>query len=94
MTFAAQSRYNIMLHKVYKGGGSAITNIKRFHDFKALKISVGNSYTKYWLMDTFLENIQQGGLYYDCISSHQVEMRREAKLADQKSISISDLQIY
>ena len=56
-------------------------------------ISVENSYSQYQLMHTFLDNFQQGGKYSAQISSHQVELRREENLVDQKSLSIFALQI-
>ena len=41
---------------VHKVGESAINYIKIFHNAKALKISVGNSYTKTDSMHIFLDN--------------------------------------
>ena len=59
MTFDDQRRYNIMFQQVlHKGGKSAINCIKIYQNAKALKISVGNSYTEDQLMHTFLENFQ------------------------------------
>ena len=72
MTSADQIRYNIMFQKVvHKGGGSAINYIKIFHDAKALKTSVGNSYTEDQLMQNYLDNLHQGGKYSIWIASHQ-----------------------
>ena len=45
-------------------------------------------------MHTHLENFQQGGNYSDHIAIHQAELGREENSIDQKSLSISDLQIY
>ena len=57
MTFYDQIRYNITFHQVQKGGESSINHIKIFHDAKASTISVGNNYTEYHLMNTFLDNL-------------------------------------
>ena len=43
-------------------------------------------------MHTFLDNFHQGGKYSAQITSHQVELRREEKNSDQKSLNISSLQ--
>ena len=43
-------------------------------------------------MNTFLDNFHQGGRYSAQISSHQAELRREAKFTDHKSLNISSLQ--
>ena len=43
-------------------------------------------------MHTFLDNFHQGGKYSDQIAIHQVELRREEKFTDQKSLNISSLQ--
>ena len=92
MTFADQSRYNRLFQKVvHKGGESEINYIKIFCNAKPLEISVGNSYTKYQLKHTFLENLQQGGKYSAKIAIQQAELRREEKPIHQKSLSISDL---
>ena len=59
MIFSGQSRYNRLFHQVIKkGGDSAINYIKIFQNAKALSISVGNSYSEYQSMHTFLENSQ------------------------------------
>ena len=44
-------------------------------------------------MHTFLDNIQEDGKLYAQIVSHKAELRKEEKIVDQKSSSISDLQI-
>ena len=54
---------------------------------------MGNSYTEYQLMHTFLNILQQGRDQNDQIANHQVEIRREEKIVYQKPLSISDLQI-
>ena len=57
-TFADQSRYNRLFQKVvHKVGESEINYIKIFQNAKALEISVVNSYSKYQLMYTFLDNL-------------------------------------
>ena len=43
-------------------------------------------------MHTFLDNFHQGGKYSAHIAIHQVELRREEKFTDQKSLNISSLQ--
>ena len=55
---------------LHNGGESAIKYIKIFQNAKALNISVGNSYCKEKLMNTFLENPQKGGKYSDEIAIH------------------------
>ena len=52
---------------------------------------MGNRYTEDQLIHTFLDNLQQGEKHSTKIASHQVELRREEILIDQKSLSISDL---
>ena len=62
MTFADQIIYNRLFQKVvHNGGESAINYIKIIQNYKALEISLGISYSKDQLMQTFLENFQQGG---------------------------------
>ena len=51
-----------------------------------------NRYTGDPLMHTFLKKIQQGIRYYSQIASYQEELRREERIINQKSLSISDLQ--
>ena len=54
MKFADQIRCNIMFQQVvHKEGGSEINNIKRFHNAKALVISIVNIYTEDHIMHTF-----------------------------------------
>ena len=43
-------------------------------------------------MHIFLDNFHQGGKYSAQIASHQVDLRREENLTDQKSLFISSLQ--
>ena len=45
-------------------------------------------------MHTFLDNFHQGGKYSAQIASQQVELRREEKFTDQKSLNISSLKTY
>ena len=43
-------------------------------------------------MHIFIDSFHQGGKYYAQIASHQLELRKERKFTDQKSLSISSLQ--
>ena len=43
-------------------------------------------------MHTFLYNFHQGGKYSALIPSHQAELRKEEKFADEKDLSILSLQ--
>ena len=89
MTFSDKSRYDRNFQQVkYKGDVSAINYIKRFQNAHALSVSVGKSYSVYQLMHTFLDNFHQGGKFSAHISSHQVELKREEKFTDQKSLNI------
>ena len=45
-------------------------------------------------MHTFLDNFHQGGKYSAQIDSHQVELRREEKITDQKYLYISSVHTY
>ena len=81
MTFADKSRYNRTFQQVtHKGGESEITYIKRFQNAHALSVSVGNSYSGYQLMHTFLDNFNHGGKYSAQIASHQAELRRKENI--------------
>ena len=92
MTFDDKSRYDRTFQQVtHKGGKSAINYIRRFQNAQALSVSVGNSYSEDQLMHTFLGNFYQGGKYSAQIASHQVELRREEKFTDKKSLNISSL---
>ena len=53
---------------------------------------MGNYYSKYQLIHTFLDNFHQGGRYSAQIASDQAELRRDEKFTDQKYLSISSLQ--
>ena len=55
----------------HKGKESEINYIKRFQNAKSLVNSLGNNYTKYQMMQTFLNNFQQGGNYSAKIASRQ-----------------------
>ena len=44
---------------------------------------MGNSYSDYQLIQTFLDNLQQGVIYSDQISSHKAEFRREEKMLNK-----------
>ena len=48
---------------------------------------LGNSYSEDQLMHTFLDNFEEGGNYSAQIVSHQVEMIRDEKFTDKKSLS-------
>ena len=62
MTFSDKSRDERTFRQVtHKGGESAINYIKRFQNSHALSVSVGNSYSEYELIHTFLDNFHQGG---------------------------------
>ena len=94
MKFSYQSRYNrLSQHVVHGGWDSSINYIKIFHNAKALVISVVNIYTEDQLMLTCLNKLYQVGEYSSKIASHQSELSGEEKIFDQKSLSISDLQI-
>ena len=56
---------------VHKEGDLSINYIKRFHNAKALEISVGNSYSEDQLMHTLLDNLKQYGNYSAQTASHQ-----------------------
>ena len=57
MTFSDKSRYDRTFQQVkHKGGESTINYIKRFQNAHALLVSVGNSYSEYQLILTFLDN--------------------------------------
>ena len=94
MIFADQSIHNILFQKViHKEGESEINYIKIFQNSKALAISVGNSYSEDELMHNFLDSFQKYGKQFSWIEIHQAVLSREAKFLDQKSLSISALQI-
>ena len=62
MTFSDKSIYDrTFKHVTHKGGESAMNYIKIFQNAYALSISVGNSYSEYQLVHTFLDNFHQGG---------------------------------
>ena len=62
MNFADKSRYDRTFQQVtHKVGESAINYIKRFQNAHDLSVSVGDSYSEYQLMHTFLDNFHQGG---------------------------------
>ena len=93
MTFADKSIYGRLFHQVtHKGEESVMNYIKRYQNSQALSISVGNSYSEDQLINIWLDKILQGGRYTTQLSSHQAELRREAKLSDQKALSITSLQ--
>ena len=93
MTFSDKSRYGRTFQQVaHKGGEYEMNYIKIFQNAQALSSSVGNSYSEYQPMHTFMDNFHQGGKYSSQIASHQAELRREEIFNDQKSLNISSLQ--
>ena len=81
INFYNQSIYNRIFHQVInQGGESEINYINIFQNAKALEISVGNSYSEDQLMNTFLDNLQQGRNCSDQIENHRVKLRREENL--------------
>ena len=93
MTFSDKSRYDRTFKQVtHKGGESAISYIKIFQNPHALSVSVVNSYSEDQLMQTFMDNFEEGRKYSAQIDSYQAEVRREEKFTDQKSLNISSLQ--
>ena len=65
-----------LLHKV---GQSEIKYIKILGNYKALEISVGNSYSEDQLMHTLFEIFQKRGQYSDKIAIRQEDFSREGK---------------
>ena len=93
MNFAYKSIYDRTFQLVtHKEGESAISYTKRFQNAHALSVFLGNSYSEYQLLHTFLDNFEQGGKNSTQIVRHQAELRRGEKLTDQKSLNISSLQ--
>ena len=66
--------------------------IKIFQSAQGLSVSVGNNNSKYQLMHLFSDNFHQCGEYSAQMASHQVEIRRERKFNEEKSLTISSLQ--
>ena len=88
-TFADKSRYaRTFQQATHKGGESAINYIKSFQNAQAFSVSVGNSYSEYQLMHTFLDNFHQSGKYSAQLASHQAELRREEKFPEQKCLNV------
>ena len=78
MTFSDKSIYDRTFQRVtHKVGESAINYIKRFQNAYDLSFSLGNSYSEYQLMHTFMDNFRQGGKNSAQIASHQAELRRQ-----------------
>ena len=66
-----KSRYDRTFQQVtHKGGECEINYHKIFQNAHALSVSVGNSYSEYQLMHSFLDNFHQGGKYSAQISRH------------------------
>ena len=58
MTLADNIIFNKLVQQlIHKGGGSSINYINKFHNAKALEISVGNRPSGDHLMHTFLDNL-------------------------------------
>ena len=51
--------------------------VKRFQNAHALSIFVGNAYSEYQPMHTFLDNFNQGRKYSTQKTIHQTELNRE-----------------
>ena len=78
ISFADKTRYDRTFQQVtHKGAESANNYIKIFQNAQALSVSVGNSYSEYQIMHTFLDNFQQSRKYSAQLASHQAELRRE-----------------
>ena len=78
MTFADKSRYDRTFQQVtHKGVESEINYIKMFQNAHYLSFSVGNSYSEYKIMHTFMDKFRQGGKYSAQIASHQAKLTRE-----------------
>ena len=93
MNFYDKSRYDRTFQQVTRKGGEYEMNYTtRFQNAYALSISLGNSYSEYKLMHTFIDNFHQGGKYSAQIASHQAKLSIEEKITDQKSLNISSLQ--
>ena len=93
MTFSDKIRYDRLSQQVtHQGGESVINYIKRSQIKQSLSVLAGNSYSEYQLMHIFLDKFHQGGKYTAQIASHQAELRREDKITDKKSLSITSLQ--
>ena len=63
-----------------KEGNLKLITLKDSKNAQAWSVSVGIFYSEDQLMHTFLDNFHQGGKYSAQMASHQVELRREAKL--------------
>ena len=57
MNFSDKSRYDRIFQQVtHKGREYAMSYIKIFQNAQALSVSVGNTYSEYQLMHTFMNN--------------------------------------
>ena len=73
MTFSENIRYDRLSQQVtHKEGELAMKHIKRFKISQDLSVSLGNIYTKDYLMNILLDNFHQGGKYTPQIASHQI----------------------
>ena len=71
MTFADKNRYDIIFQQITnKGEESEMNYINIFQITQDLSVSVGNTYSEYQMMHTFLDNFRQGGKYSAQIGSH------------------------
>ena len=81
MSFPAKSRYERIFHQItHKGDGSAMNHIKRLQNAQALSVSLGNTYSEYQPMHTFLDNFHQDGKYSAQIDSYQAELMRKGNI--------------
>ena len=81
MNFSEKKRYDRTLQRVtHKGRKYAMNYIERLQNAHSLSIYVGNFYSEYQLMHTFMYNFHQGGKYSAHIAIHQAELRREEKV--------------
>ena len=72
MTFADKSRHDRTFQQVtHKGEESTMNYIKIFQNAHVLSISVGNFYSEYQLMHTFMDNFHWGWKYSAQIAIHQ-----------------------
>ena len=84
MVFPGKSTYDRIFQQVtHKRGELAINYVQKSQDLQTLSVSVGNSYSEFQLMHTFLDDFHQGGKYSAQIARHQAEFRREENLTDK-----------
>ena len=94
MNFSDKSRYDRTFQQVtHKEVESAIKYIKIFQNTHTLSVLVGNNYTEYQLMHTFLDNFQQGRKIFSSYIKLPGRIEKRRKIIDQKSLNNSSLQI-